>query len=56
MFSINIPLSRQLQSKNIDLFLTLQLENDVKLVLKYLRSDGSDGFSNKLWKIQENIK
>lgn len=65
IFSISMPLSRQLQTENIDLVMALQLANDVKRrfkkkkvkvlkkVLKDLRSDSFERFSNEFKKIEE---
>jgi len=53
VFSISMPLSRQLQTENIDLVLALQLANDVRTVFQDLRRDSSEGFSNEFKKIEE---
>ncbi|XP_008178700.1 52 kDa repressor of the inhibitor of the protein kinase-like [Acyrthosiphon pisum] len=53
VFSINMPLSRQLKTENIDLVLALQLANDVRTVFQDLRRDSSEGFSNEFKKIEE---
>jgi len=48
-----MPLSRQLQTENIDLVLALQLANDVRTVFQDLKRDSSEGFSNEYNKIGE---
>lgn len=48
-----MPLSRQLQTENIDLVLTLQLANYVKIVLQHLRNDAAEGYSYEFKKIEE---